>query len=112
MKAATFCQVRINLNALISIHAAREGGDRKCLFSNVDGGISIHAAREGGDPEMTGKAMRHLISIHAAREGGDVLRLAATAAHTRFQSTPPVKAATLCPIQLTQSAGNFNPRRP
>ena len=27
VKAATFCQARINLNAFISIHAAREGGD-------------------------------------------------------------------------------------
>ena len=35
--------------AVISIHAAREGGDRKCLFRNADSGISIHAAREGGD---------------------------------------------------------------
>ena len=34
------------------------------------------------------------ISIHAAREGGDVRRDMPTVSHHRFQSTPPVKAAT------------------
>ena len=57
---------------MISIHAAREGGDATTLSLNADSNISIHAAREGGD---------------------DVI---ATAALTKvqFQSTPPVKAAT------------------
>ena len=35
------------------------------------------------------------ISIHAAREGGDLLALFSLSAHSRFQSTPPVKAATM-----------------
>ena len=34
------------------------------------------------------------ISIHAAREGGDELWLHPPQPHPRFQSTPPVKAAT------------------
>ena len=49
VKAATIQAERVQKQKVISIHAAREGGDdlyqdhpRKC-------GISIHAAREGGD---------------------------------------------------------------
>ena len=34
--------------------------------------ISIHAAREGGDRNCGQYAYQHIISIHAAREGGDV----------------------------------------
>ena len=34
---------------LISIHAAREGGDPLKYFGCKTGVISIHAAREGGD---------------------------------------------------------------
>ena len=38
---------------MISIHAAREGGD-SCGVNGADaGGISIHAAREGGDVSFT-----------------------------------------------------------
>ena len=33
--------------------------------------ISIHAAREGGDPVMIHISLKFFISIHAAREGGD-----------------------------------------
>ena len=33
--------------------------------------ISIHAAREGGDPTNSGELSFAMISIHAAREGGD-----------------------------------------
>ena len=36
-----------------------------------------------------------LISIHAAREGGDKNTIAVLSGYTGFQSTPPVKAATL-----------------
>ena len=33
--------------------------------------VSIHAAREGGDPCQPPFGFRFRISIHAAREGGD-----------------------------------------
>ena len=49
MKAAT---VIINGNSdyiIISIHAAREGGDHVGWICGKLGRISIHAAREGGD---------------------------------------------------------------
>ena len=56
--------------------------------------ISIHAAREGGDKYQSVQAATALISIHAAREGGDNAPALAGRAHRIFQSTPPVKAAT------------------
>ena len=83
----------------ISIHAAREGGDDDVYARNDFAlGISIHAAREGGDVQMDSTAKMIGISIHAAREGGDGIAIAS--AILKFQSTPPVKAATVhgtCP---------------
>ena len=35
--------------------------------------ISIHAAREGGDRIINGNSDYSIISIHAAREGGDLI---------------------------------------
>ena len=41
-------------------------------FENfTEGAISIHAAREGGDKSLDGSGVNAYISIHAAREGGD-----------------------------------------
>ena len=57
-------------------------------------GISIHAAREGGDEEKSRFNEAEAISIHAAREGGDSTWAAILRGQWRFQSTPPVKAAT------------------
>ena len=97
---------------MISIHAAREGGDagmqtmsrgRKLFQSTppvkaatrcgksirLAHGISIHAAREGGDGSGTSSHANPAISIHAAREGGDS-RIAKSLCVSRY----------------------FNPRRP
>ena len=106
----------------ISIHAAREGGDLSasqfCVkretfqstppvkaatlaFCDVGCGqeISIHAAREGGD-DVWGQILAKLdISIHAAREGGDVTLPLFIPMPERFQSTPPVKAATVTELR-------------
>ena len=72
MKAAT---LRVALDAVgqaISIHAAREGGDKPALqYAAVALAISIHAAREGGDVIRSKNCFYIKISIHAAREGGD-----------------------------------------
>ena len=82
---------------IISIHAAREGGDvakGKVIACPVEfqstppvkaatpadadmplsPDISIHAAREGGDPRGAHARQWCCISIHAAREGGDVVK--------------------------------------
>ena len=57
--------------------------------------ISIHAAREGGDFRVREYyAFPDEISIHAAREGGDVSSRLISYDVIAFQSTPPVKAAT------------------
>ncbi len=55
----------------ISIHAAREGGDKTKEARKNFVAISIHAAREGGDHLLGNDIPEELISIHAAREGGD-----------------------------------------
>ena len=56
--------------------------------------ISIHAAREGGDDSVRTMSIAAFISIHAAREGGDRKGEITTCFLMIFQSTPPVKAAT------------------
>ena len=56
--------------------------------------ISIHAAREGGDKRLKRYFTKSSISIHAAREGGDVIKNEEYTNAAIFQSTPPVKAAT------------------
>ena len=56
--------------------------------------ISIHAAREGGDAIHQNSFQFMRISIHAAREGGDPCLAHLETSLGRFQSTPPVKAAT------------------
>ena len=65
--------------------------------------ISIHAAREGGDIELLALSKMLDISIHAAREGGDPRVRQAADIYMRFQSTPPVKAATLLLWICTQA---------
>ena len=96
--------------------------------------ISIHAAREGGDHLGRRRGSLRKISIHAAREGGDNTVRRLTPAFFAFQSTPPVKAATLLfglcmherfiSIHAAREGGDlalnlqanaldyFNPRRP
>ena len=65
--------------------------------------ISIHAAREGGDILNAGQDPYIGISIHAAREGGDAHSDSYQIFRIRFQSTPPVKAATSSRVRSTVS---------
>ena len=96
--------------------------------------ISIHAAREGGDKMFPILPLQFVISIHAAREGGDLNCIVKFLHVGLFQSTPPVKAATTSinsselsvkiSIHAAREGGddvtvddmivfhNFNPRRP
>ena len=74
MKAATAGIPLSALEGLISIHAAREGGDNGYAGILVLIDISIHAAREGGDALTDKITSLAEISIHAAREGGDSSR--------------------------------------
>ena len=43
-----------------------------CIYA-MDDIISIHAAREGGDVKAPAWVPAYKISIHAAREGGDLI---------------------------------------
>ena len=52
------------------------------------------------------------ISIHAAREGGDSAIPINYKGSPEFQSTPPVKAATIAHMDHNCKGFNFNPRRP
>ena len=94
MKAATVYGQLLLLDLIISIHAAREGGDSVALPICYSHKVSIHAAREGGDRSASQSVQQSRVSIHAAREGGDGIRAKKHGFFHRFQSTPPVKAAT------------------
>ena len=104
VKAATSSTAFHRHAQAISIHAAREGGDRAAESAFKFLAISIHAAREGGDGKPSLFVARVYISIHAAREGGDLVSVAVSVPVFRFQSTPPVKAATLSLSKSTAGA--------
>ena len=57
----------------ISIHAPREGSDRKSQLCRMFELISIHAPREGSDRYCWLYHGRVVISIHAPREGSDAV---------------------------------------
>ena len=59
MKAATEGEIFLRGTRQISIHAAREGGDRTATAAHPQMRISIHAAREGGDGLRKLHLMRH-----------------------------------------------------
>ena len=72
MKAATKCPFNVTYICMISIHAAREGGD----------GMAAHGTLSESTFQSTPpvKAATHLLPLNVKRK--------------LFQSTPPVKAAT------------------
>ena len=123
VKAATEGKEAVRKMPIISIHAAREGGDMPARYAPVSSSgfqstppvkaatilavlnetsvdISIHAAREGGDTVDGSTKEYTMISIHAAREGGDNNTDEYINHVIVFQSTPPVKAATEAGVQL------------
>ncbi len=89
MKAATGLSICVRYRTCISIHAAREGGDRTNHFLHLLIFISIHAAREGGDYESLVSASNYDISIHAAREGGDNSEISFNAVVSDFNPRRP-----------------------
>ena len=97
---------------IISIHAAREGGDEFAKLGLEYRVISIHAAREGGDL-LDGLTFAELseISIHAAREGGDYM-----ACPFLVESNISIHAAREggdgVRYKLPRKPRYFNPRRP
>ena len=111
VKAATLNFFVSIIRAIISIHAAREGGDTHHPDNYVNNDISIHAAREGGDINGTGIFSKLNISIHAAREGGDVgLQI------LNFKDKISIHAAReggdVAATSTERITSYFNPRRP
>ena len=75
--------------------------------------ISIHAPREGSDARATRHPItRQSISIHAPREGSDRRGYNELQTIRQFQSTLPVRGATLRFLRPKPETGNFNPRSP
>ena len=83
------------LDTIISIHAPREGSDQARNTQSPKRPISIHAPREGSDNERSRRAIESLlISIHAPREGSDALPIVQTLFGNKFLSTLPARGAT------------------
>ena len=76
--------------------------------------ISIHAAHAGSDRNKLKAAnLDEYISIHAAHEGCDLKVGLGFALEIPFQSTQPMRAATLkAALNFLRISLNFNPRSP
>ena len=71
MIAAAFASVLV-----ISIHAAREGGDvMPCNTVDISVGFQSTPPVKAATKIHSSMSFSHAISIHAAREGGDLRRL-------------------------------------
>ena len=66
VKAATIQRLIADTPTVISIHAAREGGDWLTCRARMRCGISIHAAREGGDANGI-NGLRHNLHFNPRR---------------------------------------------
>ena len=97
---------------LISIHAPRAGCDRRSGKRSQAGWISIHAPRAGCDGGVSPRRPRRKISIHAPRAGCDLRQWALRWSSSIFQSTHPVRGATLPRPPPWWCCRNFNPRTP
>ena len=79
----------------VSIHAPREGSDMPRKTVKQLKQVSIHAPREGSDNMTRPSAAAIPVSIHAPREGSDLLPSPSLPNASAFQSTLPVKGATV-----------------
>ena len=95
MKAATALIAVVVHNIIFQSTPPVKAATYGCIIKARKGKISIHAAREGGDSGRGIVEWDEVISIHAAREGGDQTSEVDALYNRLFQSTPPVKAATL-----------------
>ena len=87
------------------------GATKKDLIKPVRFRISIHAPRAGGDQVCNIPVLSALISIHAPRAGGDISCVIRCKFIRSFQSTPPVRGATLN-YTLTHSWAGFQSTPP
>ena len=112
LRGATHCFLTLKGNVFISIHAPLAGCD------NLGGGVIGHLLYFnprtpcGVRPYVRGLVDQDSISIHAPLAGCDVecgLRLIG---YSQFQSTHPLRGATLSGFTFYCCSCNFNPRTP
>ena len=96
----------------ISIHAPLAGCDIMRGIIQVRLLISIHAPLAGCDFDRVAAKHLILISIHAPLAGCDIPVPATTLLFHVFQSTHPLRGATLCFKSSISSWSYFNPRTP
>ena len=73
--------------------------------------VSIHAPRAGRDATHLCSFSCTKVSIHAPRAGRDAAKRDSDGTHSVFQSTRPVRGATMIPFGLGVPV-SFNPRAP
>ena len=94
-RGATIRLVAVLPRLCVSIHAPREGCDKKPVGTPPNKAVSIHAPREGCDvAKMTLTEIAREVSIHAPREGCDAGVLVLLMHSTLFQFTHPGRGAT------------------
>ena len=102
-----------NLDAMVSIHAARVGRDTMSRGPLV-GSMMFQSTRPvwaaTSDSEFRCDGCR--VSIHAARVGRDAHAQKQPQPQQQFQSTRPVWAATTHSQELPARKKSFNPRGP
>ena len=96
LRGATVGDPSDGLAVLISIHTPLAGSDQPFLAPHViDGEISIHTPLAGSDSPPTCRTRMRLISIHTPLAGSDSPALQASSLRLKFQSTLPLRGATL-----------------
>ena len=113
MRGATSVQAQACRSCLISIHAPHAGSDP--LMKTRSGAWCwnfIHAPHAGSDrADQLCSRIGNLISIHAPHAGSDVFVPCASSSAALFQSTLPMRGATLCLI-LRLALGRFQSTLP
>ena len=96
----------------ISIHAPHTGRDRRSFLGFVFRPISIHAPHTGRDNlSWYNRYKRRYFNPRAPYGARPVISF--VCAHSRlFQSTRPIRGATLCENCRQITSSNFNPRAP
>jgi len=94
-EGSDYCNIKLQGNSAISIHAPCEGSDKNQgeQLSMLE--ISIHAPCEGSDIDTLNNVVVDVISIHAPCEGSDTGTWDIGISLQTFQSTLPVKGATI-----------------
>ena len=112
MRGATNLAGRDKLTFAVSIHAPHAGRDAHLQRVVNSEYVSIHAPHAGRDDETDYIDAEAVVSIHAPHAGRDRLCLARLLEPELFQSTRPMRGATLRFTMLRRWSLCFNPRAP